>query len=130
MKALVVYESMFDNTRQVAEAIAAGLGESVDVETAEVSQTPRDLGSDVDLIVAGGPTHAFSMSRTTTRSDAVSQGATEGESEFGLREWLAGLPSGHHAREDRDLRHQDRHHESPAGISREGGGEGCPPPRV
>ena len=51
----------------------------------------------MDLIVAGGPTHALSMSRTTTRSDAVSKGATEGESEFGLWEWLAGLPSGQHA---------------------------------
>jgi flavodoxin len=46
MKALVVYESMFGNTRQVAEAIAADLGESVGVETAEVSQAPRDLGSE------------------------------------------------------------------------------------
>jgi flavodoxin len=97
MKALVVYESMFGNTRQVAEAIAAGPGESLDVETTEVSQAPRDLGSDLDLIVAGGPTHAFSMSRANTRSDAIDKGATEGEPEFGLREWMAALPSGHHA---------------------------------
>jgi hypothetical protein len=55
------------------------------------------------------------MSRTTTRSDAVSKGATEGESEFGLGEWLAGLPPGQR-REDRDLRHQDRHHALPARV--------------
>ena len=97
MKALVVYESMFGNTGQVAEAIAAGLGESVEVEMAEISQAPREPGSDVELIVAGGPTHAFSMSRTNTRSDAINQGATRGEAEFGLREWMAALPSGHHA---------------------------------
>ena len=52
MKALVVYESMFGNTGQVAEAIAAGLGESVEVEIAEISQAPREPGSDVELIVA------------------------------------------------------------------------------
>jgi flavodoxin len=28
MKALVVYESMFGNTEQIARAVAAGLGES------------------------------------------------------------------------------------------------------
>ncbi len=31
MKALVVYESMFGNTEQIARAVAVGLGESVDV---------------------------------------------------------------------------------------------------
>ena len=36
--ALVVYESMFGYTEQVAQAIAEGLGESVDVVVVEVSQ--------------------------------------------------------------------------------------------
>jgi len=39
----------------------------------------------------GGPTHAFSMSRTTTRQDSVSQGA-KADPTFGLREWLDNLP--------------------------------------
>jgi hypothetical protein len=46
--------------------------------------------------VAGGPTHAFSMSRTTTRMDAIDRGAGEGELDVGLREWLDGLPAGPH----------------------------------
>jgi hypothetical protein len=50
----------------------------------------------VALIVAGGPTHAFSMSRQNTRADAISKGASEGEQEFGIREWLSALPSGQH----------------------------------
>jgi hypothetical protein len=49
------------------------------------------------LIVAGGPTHAFSMSRTNTRADAINRGAQEGGRDFGLREWMAALPSGQHA---------------------------------
>jgi hypothetical protein len=95
MKTLVVYESMFGNTEEIANAVAAGLGESVDVQVAEVADAPTDP-SDVELIVAGGPTHAFSMSRENTRTDAISKGAHEGEREFGLREWMAALPSGNH----------------------------------
>jgi flavodoxin len=97
MKALVVYESMFGNTEQIARAVASGLGESVDVQLTEVADAPADPGPDVALIVAGGPTHAFSMSRENTRADAISKGAPEGEREFGLREWMAALPSGQHA---------------------------------
>jgi Flavodoxin len=96
VKALVVYESMFGNTEQVARSVAAGLGEVVNVEVVEVSQAPTSLGDDVGLIIAGGPTHAFSMSRETTRADAINRGATEGEREFGLREWIEALPSGPH----------------------------------
>jgi hypothetical protein len=66
MKALVAYESMFGNTEEIARAIADGLGESVEVQLAEVSDNP-----DVALIVVGGPNHTFSMSWT--------RGATEGE---------------------------------------------------
>jgi flavodoxin len=95
MKALVVYESMFGNTEQIARAVASGLGESVDVQLTEVADA-TDPGPDVALIVAGGPTHAFSMSRENTRADAISKGAPEGEREFGLREWMAALPSGQH----------------------------------
>ena len=96
MQALVVYESMFGNTEQIARAIAVGLGESVDVEVAEVTDAPTEPDPEVALIVAGGPTHAFSMSRENTRADAINKGAHEGEREFGLREWMAALPSGRH----------------------------------
>jgi hypothetical protein len=95
MKTLVVYESMFGNTEQMP-AVAAGIGETVDVQVTEVADAPTDPGFDVALIVAGGPTHAFSMSRENTRADAISKGAHEGEREFGLREWMAALPSGEH----------------------------------
>jgi flavodoxin len=96
MKALVVYESMFGNTEAVALAIADGLRESMEVEVLEVSIAPEQPDPGVALIVAGGPTHAFSMSRRRTRVDAINRGAPDGESEFGLREWMAALPSGRH----------------------------------
>ena len=96
MKVLVVYESMFGNTEQIARAVARGLEKSAEVEVVEVSGAPRDPDAEVDLIVAGGPTHAFSMSRESTRADAINRGATEGEQEFGLREWIDALPAGRH----------------------------------
>jgi flavodoxin len=79
MKALVVYESMFGNTEQIARAVAAGIGETVDVQLTEVADA-TDPGPDVALIVAGGPTHAFSMSRENPRADAISKGAEVNES--------------------------------------------------
>jgi flavodoxin len=94
MKALVVYESMFGNTEKIARAVTDGVGESMDVQLAEVADAPTDPSPDVALIVAGGPTHAFSMSRENTRTDAIRKGAHKGEREFGLREWMAALPSG------------------------------------
>lgn len=97
MKALVVYESMFGNTEQIARAVARGLEKWAEVEIAEVSEASRNPDAAFDLIVAGGPTHAFSMTRSTTRADAINRGATEGEQEFGLREWIDTLPSGRHA---------------------------------
>ena len=91
MRALVVYESMFGNTEQVARQVADGLSGHAQVELREVSEAPAQPDELLDLVVLGGPTHAFSMSRASTREDARRQGATHGEVYTGLREWLRGL---------------------------------------
>ena len=90
MRALVVYESSWGNTKAVAEAVAQGLGGASVVEVSEVGEVRWD---ELDLLVAGGPTHAFSMSRPSTRRDAHNQGASGGPDERGLREWLSALPA-------------------------------------
>lgn len=98
MRAIVVYESMFGDNRQVAQAIAAGLVErAVTAEAVEVGAAPSAVPVDVDLLVVGAPNHAWSLPRPATREDAagktdeplVSQG-------IGVREWLeaASLPAG------------------------------------
>jgi flavorubredoxin len=87
----VVYESMFGNTRAVAEAVAEGLRDRVEVEVHEVS-TAAPLPPDLDLLVVGGPTHAFGLSRQSTREDAATKAHRQVESAaMGLREWLDGL---------------------------------------
>lgn len=90
--ALVVYESMFGHTERVAHAIAEGLGTSMEVEVVEVGQAPVEPAPGVGLVVAGGPTHAFSMTRATTRADAIGRGAGHGQQGVGLREWIGQLP--------------------------------------
>lgn len=92
MRALVVYESMYGNTAQLAEAIGAALSAAYDVQVAEVGSAPGVLGDDLDLLVVGGPTHAFGMSRPATRTSAAKESARPLVSGgIGQREWLAGL---------------------------------------
>jgi len=96
LRALVVYESMFGNTETVAECVAEGLRlDNVEVEVTEVGQAPMTLPEDVDLLVVGAPTHAFSLSRPGTRADAVRQGAPQARQQLGLREWLAAVVPPH-----------------------------------
>jgi hypothetical protein len=92
MRALVVYESMFGDTQLVAEAIAAGLSSRMSVDIAEVGAAPTVVGTEVDLLIVGGPTHAFGMSRPRTREDATRQAGRDVVSKgIGLREWLEAL---------------------------------------
>lgn len=93
--AWVVYESMFGNTRSIAEAIAEGLDDQIGCEVLEVGQAPESLPDDVVLLVAGGPTHAFGMTRPSTRESAHGQAKADQpivSPGRGLREWLEGLP--------------------------------------
>ncbi|MBB5788851.1 flavodoxin family protein [Jiangella mangrovi] len=91
MRARVVYESMFGNTQEIAEAITEGLSAHLTVEIVEVGSAGDSLDG-VDLLVVGGPTHAFSMSRPSTRKSAADDApggiVSKGP---GIREWIAGL---------------------------------------
>jgi len=95
MKAAVVFESMFGNTQKVAEAIGRGLSSAFETAVIEVGHAPDGLADGVDLLVVGGPTHAFGMSRPSTRKSAVEQrgqrGWTPVSSSDGVREWLDAL---------------------------------------
>lgn len=89
LRALVIYESMFGNTADVARAVAEGLrAEHAAVDVVEVRDAPRADQATADLIVVGAPTHAFSLSRPSTRADAVRQGAPTDVAATGLREWI------------------------------------------
>lgn len=65
MRALVVYDSKFGNTREIAMRIGAAL-KSGDEATVEVVSTAevQDLPEDLDLLVVGGPTQAHGVEAT------------------------------------------------------------------
>ncbi len=91
MRAQVVYESMFGNTMLIAEAIAEGLARHAQVDLVEVGKAGLPP-QDVDLLVIGGPTHAFGLSRPNTRKSAEQQtprAVISGKT--GIREWIATL---------------------------------------
>jgi len=94
MDALVVYESMYGNTRAIAEAIADGLG-GAPLRSVNDASEPE-----ADLLVVGGPTHMHGLATSGSRkmaAEAVKEdghgelvpGATDGP---GLRHWLRDLP--------------------------------------
>jgi flavodoxin len=64
MKAMVVYESEFGNTEQVAQAIAGAmreaLGDEGEVEVQHVRDAQPEQLAGLDLLVVGSPTQKFS----------------------------------------------------------------------
>lgn len=90
MRALVVYESLWGNTEKVARAIADELSSvgTVDIFDSDAAPSSTDGYS---LLVVGAPTHAFSMSRPSTRADAVKSHSAPHEPVKGVREWLTDL---------------------------------------
>jgi hypothetical protein len=96
VRVLLVYESMFGNTRTIAEAVAQGFrGAGVDVDASEVTDAPPVPDDGIGLLVVGAPTHALSLSRPESRRSAGEQGAEEQASTGpGLRDWLESLPRG------------------------------------
>jgi hypothetical protein len=99
MRVVIVYESMFGNTRLVADAVARGLAPGNVVRVASVAEADRELLDGADLLVAGGPTHVHGMSRARSRADAVEMARKDGSHLTlepgaegpGVRDWLATL---------------------------------------
>ncbi|MDH6180744.1 sulfite reductase alpha subunit-like flavoprotein [Microbacteriaceae bacterium SG_E_30_P1] len=99
MRTVIVYESQFGNTRQVADAIAEGARQVSEVRMVNVNDaTPERLDS-ADLVLVGGPTHVHGMSRPETRAQA--QRIADADDNLilepqapgtGIREWLESGP--------------------------------------
>jgi hypothetical protein len=100
MYVVIAYESMFGSTRAIAEAIAEGFGTGVNIRVLGVVDADAQALESSDLVVVGGPTHAWGMSRRTTRAGApnclrkpgrdlvLELGANTGP---GVRDWLSSL---------------------------------------
>ena len=102
MRVAVVYESVFGNTRAVAEAIAEGLREAAPqlaVTCRATAEATPDLAT-ADLLVVGGPTHFLGLPSPRSRrlqhqqedQGAWHHPADEPDAPPGVREWLESLP--------------------------------------
>jgi hypothetical protein len=92
VRALLVYESMFGNTRDIALAVADGIATRLAVDTVEVSQAPAVVPPDVALLVVGAPTHVHGMTTPKSRADAAERAGDRLVSRgIGMREWLDAL---------------------------------------
>ena len=80
MRALVVYESMYGNTKEIAAAVADGLSTRMPVQLTEVGAAPTVLADDIGLLVVGGPTHAHGMSKPESRASAAERVTADGAS--------------------------------------------------
>jgi len=102
MRAIVVYESLFGRTREVAEAVAEGLRAAAPgaaVDCWPVVDAGPAVGQ-VDLLVVGGPTHFLGMSSQRSRrmvrqyqeragGHRSRRAAGKHPAGPGVREWLA-----------------------------------------
>ena len=59
MKALVIYDSVFGNTEQIAQAIGNALGSQEDVEILRVSNVKPEQLTGLKLLIVGSPTRQF-----------------------------------------------------------------------
>jgi hypothetical protein len=99
MRAVVVYESMYGNTRVVAEAIAEGLRPAHDVTVVPVNRVGPELLEGTQVLVVGGPTHVHGMTRRRSREAAIEEARRPGSTLVldesaagpGVREWLGSL---------------------------------------
>jgi Flavodoxin domain len=102
MRAIVVYESIYGNTRKIAEAIAEGLGGADVKSVPDAAAHPEPA----DLLVVGGPTHMHGLATTRSREVAIHGAREDGLShvepsageEPGLRAWLRDLEHVDHLR--------------------------------
>ena len=66
MKALVIYDSAFGNTAQIAQAIGSALGSQEEVTVRQVGNVMPEQLTDVKLLIVGSPTQGFKPTKAIT----------------------------------------------------------------
>jgi flavodoxin len=64
---MVVYDSAYGNTEQVAQAIGAALGDQGEIEVLRVGDVRPGRLAGLNLLIVGSPTQKFSPTGATTR---------------------------------------------------------------
>ncbi len=110
MKCLIVYDSVYGNTEQVARAIAAALTPAHTVRLVKADQIERLDTASIDLLIVGGPTHRHRISSPISAAlKATPRGALKGvkvasfDTRYRMAEWLSGSAASGIARRLRKL---------------------------
>ena len=96
MKAVVVYESFWGNTADIARAIAEGIGP--DARALTTAEATNEAIAEADLIVAGAPVIAFQLPSESMRQSLRSERKAPRPADLSapsMRSWLDALPAGH-----------------------------------
>ena len=100
MRAVVGYESMYGNTRQIAEAIGEGLRSAGPVAVVPVNQVTDEALEAADLLVVGAPTHAHGLRRLAAgrrprrRPTTPPRCWSSPPKKYGVREWTTDVQLG------------------------------------
>lgn len=105
MHVVVLYESMFGNTREIAEAIAEGARTThpaAEVACVQVAEADPETVKAADLVVVGGPTHMRGMTSGVSRKMGLAAEEKKDEADrhkiepgaesSGVRDWFDDLP--------------------------------------
>jgi flavodoxin len=110
MTALVLYESVYGNTEQLAQAIAAAMAPTFSVRLARADEVSSIDAAGVDLLIVGGPTHRQRISATLAAVlEATPRGALKGvqvaafDTRYRMAAWLSGSAARRIARRLRRL---------------------------
>jgi flavodoxin len=66
MKVMVLYDSLYGNTEQIARAIGEALGSPMEVSVLRVGEVRPEGLAGLDLLVAGSPTQRFNATPATS----------------------------------------------------------------
>jgi hypothetical protein len=96
MRALVTFESVYGNTRAIAEAVGEGLRPIGEVSVVSQDDLTPQLTAEAELVVVGAPTHMHGLPTSFTRKMAAKASEEEGvevdpsaEAGPGIRTWLS-----------------------------------------
>ena len=67
MKVLIIYDSVFGNTEQVAQAMGNALGSQAEVNILRVGDVKPEHLTGLDVLIVGSPTRAFSPTPETKK---------------------------------------------------------------
>jgi flavodoxin I len=100
MNALVVFDTQFGNTEQIARAIAAALSPAFSVRLEGAGQIAKLDAAQIDLLIVGGPTHRQKMTanleavlQAIPRKSLAGTKAAAFDTRYRMAAWLTGSPA-------------------------------------